>query len=399
MTPAPAAHTTIGRAIVKLTWAVDPATGALERAAPAPLVADIEDDGLEPRLPPHSDYWPERRYVDVAVVGAAHAAGGRPVTERIVSVSVAGREKALRVHGRRAIAFGAGGAVRIEPAEPFTEMPLGIEHAYGGLDGRAPFDRDDPQQALAVATRSDWPGLYPRNPWGRGYLCVPDPIEGLEMPTQEDPDHPLTAEGLVVDPRRWYWCPMPAYLDWTPVNCFPRNLFLTLDCDPWFLPPQDETLFEIRAGLLPSGYRAHLEDQRLGMPPHWRFFQEAAPGLSFPPEQIAGAPVRIEGMHPEHDVLEWRIPPAPEVWLAFEDVHERVDPALAAVEIRPGRLEVSLTYTAEIRAPRVFLPGVHPTIPFGAVVDRSEPIWFDAPPTVKSYMAGASAGEEEGKGP
>lgn len=387
--PFPEQLTTIGRAIVKLTYAIDPHSGALRPTTPVALVNDIEDESLKPRLPPHSDFWPTKRLADIAVIGSAFAKDDKAVPERLVELAIGNRRKVIRVHGTRELSVGRGGTVNIGQALPYTEMPLGIEHAYGGLDGRAKFDWNNPQEATTVAIKADWPGLYPRNPWGRGYLCVTDPVKELTMPSQEDPQQPLTADTLISNPEHWYQRPMPAYFDWTPINCFPRNLFYTIECEPWFSPPQDERLPEIRDKLLPSNYRELLKDQLFGMPPHWKFMQESAPFQSFGQKALLAAPIKLTGMHPEHDELKFTLPPPPELLLAFETERQTPEPRLTSVELNPAELTVSLTYTAEITAPRMFLTGVHPEIPFGVIVNGSKPVWYDTPTTIRSVVKAA----------
>jgi len=389
--PFPDKLTTIGRAIVKLTYGIDPDTGALRRAPPAVLVNDIEDESLQPRLPPHSDFWPAKKLADVAVIGSAFARKGKPVADRLVELKIGDRRKVIRVHGARDLNVGPAGKVRIGEAEPFTEMPLGIAHAYGGLDGRVQFDWNDPDEVTPVAIKADWPGLYPRNPWGRGYLCVNDPVQALSMPSQEDPRQPLTADTLIVDPRLWFKRPMPAYFDWTPINCFPRNLFYAIECEPWFSPPQDEHLPEVRDKLLPPNYRELLKDQQFGNPPHWRFMQESAPFQSFGQKALLSAPITVTGMHPEYEELKFTLPPPPELLLAFESERQAPPPRLTSVELHPAELTISVTYTSEIAAPRLFLTGVHPEIPFGAVVNGSRPVWFETPPTIKSVVKAADS--------
>lgn len=393
--PAPSERTTYGQAVFKITYAIDPFGGPLTPTTPRPLVNDLQEEDCDPPIPAHSDFWPSREWTDVAVLGSAHAPEGRSVPDMIAGLRVGRRRRLLRVHGDREIRFRRDGSPEIGPAEPFRERPLGLEHAYGGLDLRAWHDRDDPEQAAHVALGSDWPGLYPRNPWGRGYLCSHLPVEGLAMPSQEDAADPLTAARLVVQPELWYRQPMPGHLGWLPVNCFPRSIFFSIDCDPWHPPPEDGRLPEIAQGLLPETYRTLLDGNGLGAPAHWRFVQESAPGLAFRRRELETAPITVVGMHPVHPVLSFYLPPRPEVKLAFATAREVVEPALHCIEILPGELLASLTYTASIAAPRLFLPTVHETIPFGVIVGGKGPVWYDAPPTLKKRLAAAEAAKED----
>ena len=214
------------------------------------------------------------------------------------------------------------------------------------------------------------------------------------MPSQEDATDPLTATRLIAAPELWYLQPMPGFLDWMPINCFPRSIFLAIDCEPWFPPPEDRRLPEIANGILPENYRLLLDGHELGSPAHWRFVQEAAPGLAFRRQQLETAPISVIGMHPEHQTLTFNLPRRPVVQLAFDSARETVEPSLHCIEILPGDLLVSFTYTASIAAPRLFLPMVHEKIPFGAIVDDEGPFWYSPPPTLKKTL-GKSAKETE----
>ena len=216
------------------------------------------------------------------------------------------------------------------------------------------------------------------------------------MPTQEDASDPLTPDRLIADPQRWWRQPMPGYLDWTPVNCFPRSLFLDADATPWFAPPQDRSLAEVANGHLPEDYHDLLEDlideaAASGEPagPHWRFFREASPGLSFPLDHLRRHPVSVINMHPEHPVLTFPLPAPPEFKLVFEGDRVHLEPEVRSVEILPDDLLVSLTYSASMPAPRLFMPGIHAKIPFGVGIDDREPVRFEAPEPLKMQLARA----------
>lgn len=395
--PMPGEKTTLGEALVKITYAIDPEGGPLTPAPPRPLVNNVRDETLDPPMPPHSDFWPGKARTDVAVIGTAFAPRGEPVRQIIAGVIAGGRKRMLRVHGPREIRFLRDGRPEIGPAEPFDRMPLGIEHAYGGVDMRAPFDRSDPRDVARLAMKLDAPGIYPRNPWGRGYLCVPDPVEGRMMPTQELADDPVTEDRLIADSARWWRQPLPGYLDWTPVNCFPRSIFLSPGSEPWHPPPGDRSLPEVENGHLPADWRELLEDEAEDAEfadepagPHWRFFQEGPPLSSCVLDDLRRNPFSLVNMHPEHPALAFEMPAPPRIRLAFEKATEVPDVGVTSVEILPDRLLVSVTYTASMAAPRLFMPGIHPKIPFGAMVDGHDPVGFEAPEPVKARLARAT---------
>ncbi len=378
-------------AYIKMSYAIDTASGALVKSEPVALVNDFRDENLQPRLPPHSDFWPRKQYTDVAVIGSAHAPDSNSVTTLPVSVRVGKRHKRITVIGERFIEF-EHGKPRISDSAPYTSMPLGIDKAYGGADFRVPYDVNDAEQTAAVLSQMCHPGLYPRNPWGTGYLVEREPIDGMPLPTQEDPDDRLTNARLVSgDPALWYEQPLPAHIGWLPVNCFPRSLFLAIEGEPWFPPPDDGRLAEVKKGHLATGYRALLADHTFGTEPHWRFYQEADPELMFR-NNIHGAPVELCGLHPGFDRLQFTLPEkSPDIKMKFENTLETIEPILTSVEIHPDKQQVYMTYAVTMIAPRLFIPGIHKNIPLAVSVNGDKAVRFDTPKTIKSSLADAEA--------
>jgi hypothetical protein len=110
--------------------------------------------------------------VDLIVVGAAHAPGGRPASEVMVSLRVADIHKMLRVTGDRTAASRLlGGAI------PFTRMPIVYERAFGGTTK----DGD----------------IYVENPVGVGFrgAASSDPSVATEVPNIEYPDRQPNGRG------------------------------------------------------------------------------------------------------------------------------------------------------------------------------------------------------------
>ena len=104
--------------------------------------------------------------------GSAYAPGGAAVPELAVGARVGPLQKQLRVSGDR---FWRGRNQASEP-QPFTQMPLSWEQAYGGAD-------------------------YPRNPLGRGRAEVE--LFGqtvVPLPNVEDPRALVTAATQAVEP-------------------------------------------------------------------------------------------------------------------------------------------------------------------------------------------------------
>ena len=154
----------------------------------------VVDDGL---LVADTDLLSFKPGTDVVVTAEAHAKGGRAVTETTAGVRVENRTVTVRVVGKRRVVRRNGSWAFSDP-EPFAKAPLGWREAYGGIDAAARERLDAPllaplqkysQYDLKFATAA----AYPRNPVGKGYLLEDGPrVEGLELPTVEDPDDPIT---------------------------------------------------------------------------------------------------------------------------------------------------------------------------------------------------------------
>lgn len=123
---------------------------------------------------------------DVMVYGRAVAEGGRPVREMDVEVRIGSEfHRRVRVLGPRVWYRGALGLVATDP-HPFTEIPLTLEHAYGGKD--------------------IWDGLeipYQDNPEGRGFYLSEASAVDKPLPSIEEVDQRIT---------RWDDRPAPAGL-------------------------------------------------------------------------------------------------------------------------------------------------------------------------------------------
>jgi hypothetical protein len=104
---------------------------------------------------------------DIFVVGHARAPNGIPVDQLDVGFRVGPVQKMLRVFGDR-VWDGPGPT----PPQPFLEMPLVYERAFGGADSRS----ETPER--------DWEW---RNPVGTGFAVARENLEGSPAPNIEYP--------------------------------------------------------------------------------------------------------------------------------------------------------------------------------------------------------------------
>lgn len=379
-------------ALVKFTY--DVSTGQPRLMEADPLLHDFRDEDVEHPLLPGSDFHFYKRATDVVVLGSAHPPHGRSATSMQVAVTVGDREVRVQVHGPRVVEWTPRGNPKFGAPQPFDKMPVVWEEAYGGADQRVPVE-PEPESPMDLARLEfDHPGLYPRNPFGKGYVVKPDPIEGIPLPNLEDPRDPLTEERfLVEDPRSWYRQPRPVALSWTHPLMFPR--FVYLGADAWYPAPEDARLPEVRSGILEAGYRERYIENDSGPGPALPYYQEAHPDLVFA-ELPPGTPLRIEGMHPGGRVVRFEMPRRPRLGLEIEGRYRELPPRLTGVLVEPEREQMAVTYsvvTADL--PRKYVPGVHGHIPLALQVHGDEPVRYRTPPTLRQQLEAAEDEQAE----
>lgn len=376
-------------ALVKFTCTID--EGRLNLAPPVPLLHDIRDPETWPRILPGTDFWPDKPATDVVFIGSAFTS--RPLPNMQVSVAVGHASKHIEVWGRRVVQW-QGDTPRFSSPEPFEEMPITNANAYGGYDDRVPTPEVD-SIASGMRLEFDHPGVYPRNPFGKGYLVVPAPVEhDVELPNLEDPDDLLTPDRLIVgDPQQWYRQPLPWSLDWHHPMMFPRYVYV--GADAWFHGPQDHSMPEVARGYIVENYRDQFhEGLASGQDCPRPFFQDASLGMVFP-DLETGTPISVSGMHRDGKSLTFTIPKPPRIVMTLENKVEDVRPILSTVAVLPAEEKVCFTYLAQLTdLPRVFIPGIHGKIPLSIQVNGDHPIVYETPPTIRDQLRAAEAAKD-----
>jgi hypothetical protein len=360
--------------------------------APAvPLARDVWTETGPDRLVPGSDYWYGKPKTDVAVLGHAFLLPKAQQGEVFVRVG----DAAVRaiVLGPRVVRWNRGGRPRFEEAEPVEKVPMTWELAYGGGDPRVPFPRPKTyteQLRLMV----DHPGVYPRNPYGKGYIVVDEAVDEIALPQIERPDDRLTPERFVTrDPALWHRQPRPIAFELRTPKMFPRRVFGGTEA--WFPGPEDERLAEVKDGELPLRYRSEhglaagggLKDLDA------RFLQEAIAPLQLENPQ-PGMPIEVRGMHPEGRVASFVVPEPPRVEIVLEGRVAEPPMRPTLIVVHPEEERVTITWgTSTTQMHRIFVPGIHATIPLAIRVDGDDPIPYDTPPTQRALLQAATAGE------
>jgi hypothetical protein len=252
--------------IYKRTYAFAPDRPCQLADEQIPLDADgAFHEEIAPGIAPSFKSLPEdigfKTGTDLVVQGSARPP--RPVNEMTVSVEVGRHHHSAQVIGARFCDY-LNGKPAFTPPEPFEEMPLRYENAYGGRDlkcEQALLDEvrritppEDLRRSAAVAEgmlKANHPLIYPRNRFGKGYVLEDrqEFIEARELPNLERPDDRLTPERLVVgNPLLWTRQPMPVGFDYLDPLSFPRSAMLG-----WPPPVQGgiDEVPEIARGLIP----------------------------------------------------------------------------------------------------------------------------------------------------
>ena len=252
-----------------------------------PLAFDTQEDKRDEKrsgvITQGCDIWPIKLASDVVVTGKAHSRAGQPTTSMVVGVSVGGRVKRIQVMGPRYIEYVGQGRLRFSYPEPFTQVDLSWWNAYGGIDPFVlPRGLDDTPVVAGRLVPELFPGAYPRNPVGKGYVILDNPelLDGLMLPQLEDPRQLLTPETLLVgDAKQWWRRPQPAGFGWWHTLWFPR--VVNVGGKPYHLPPameRGERLRELMLGLVTEAQLT----KREARVPNLNYLNEAAPDMIFP---------------------------------------------------------------------------------------------------------------------
>jgi hypothetical protein len=279
---------------------------------------NILHDELVPGVTPSYKTLPElvgyKTGTDVVVQGSARSA--RRMSQMQVGVEIAGK------YAHRAEVFGprfcdhVNGKVAFTPPEPFEEMPLRYENAYGGRDRLFEAEllrkveqttpAEDLRRVKSVAgeiLQEGHPLMYPRNRFGKGYVLEDrkDLIEGRELPNLEWPNDRLTPGRLVVgNPLDWNKQPLPVGFGYLDLSSFPR-------CSMVGLPPattnKKEPVVEVARGLIPADFcRGNIftcKPEDLPKLIHPSAGRCASLGLWLPFLR-GNEPILLDGMDPEH---------------------------------------------------------------------------------------------------
>lgn len=278
-----------------------------------------------------SEVTPFKTGTDVVVIGKAHAPRGMPTQQMLVGVQVGAALKTLVVTGDRYCWHREAAPPLFTEPEPFVEMEIRYERAYGGQDPRSV---------------PEIPFVYPRNGMGKGVALrnVKEAIHGLPVPNIEDMNDLLTPERVLInEPERWHLQPLPQGLGWRQRTWFPRSALL--GSYPPYLDAGTVTAEE-RLGLLPADYVALAKQSRLPAALA-RFGNGASLGMTF--TGLRGdEPIALGGLTRD-GLLRFTLPgETPRIRLDIGLGEQEPPVALHTVSIRPEDRELDLVWRGAV---------------------------------------------------
>ncbi len=291
--------------ILKATLTLRPRLALAAVQIPATLADEYYGDPTASSLKQVSEVHIGKRGTDVLLVGRAWAPGGQAAPEVWVRVSVAERQKTIRVFGDRTWTRDGTPSA----PEPFEAMPLVWERAFGGV-------HQLPDRMLAEE----------RNPVGVGFAGRrgAEELLGRPVPNLEDPTARLERLGQN---------PAPACFAPTAPHWLPRRSFAGTYDDKWQRK---------RAPYLPLDFDA-------------RFFQCACAEMTFDRFLQGTEPVEVRGVTPDAPIS-LTLPVANlEVEVKVAGAEEHPVANLETVLVEPDENRMCLTWRAELPCDRKVL--------------------------------------------
>lgn len=241
-----------------------------------------------------SDYHTGKAGTDFVITGSACSHDMQEVSQMDVSLDVAGLHKTIRVFGDRVWERG-----RPTHPQPFTQMPLTYERAFGGtllVDGQVHRYEE-------------------ANPVGVGFCAdlTETDVEGWPLPNMEYPNYLMDRHNARVPPAGF--APVAPY--WHPRTAFSGTY--------------DEYWQRHRAPYLPEDYQP-------------RFMNMAPEDQIFPEFLRGGEPVSILGMHSMGE-LNFQLPKVElvnRVQMQSRELKASFD--LETVHVYPNQLQLSMVW-------------------------------------------------------
>ncbi|MEN3332480.1 MAG: hypothetical protein V7641_1845 [Blastocatellia bacterium] len=286
--------------VIKATFEIMPQGGKklAENQEPIWLADEFYGEPGKTSVKYESDLSYTKPAAEVIVIGNAVAPMGRPVKEMDVSVRVGSQSKTLRVYGDRIWSS----RFFLPAPEPFVQMPLRYERAFGGAD------LSDP----------DRPQFDEMNPLGTGFVASAKSAWGRPLPNLEHPTELI---------KSWKDRPTPAGFGAIGRSWHPRLSYAGTYDDIWM---------QERCPLWPTDFNE-------------LYFLSAPPGLLFPNGIPPGTEVELVGFHEERN-LRFNLPDI-ELMARTETVTGEIEsrPVLDTVILEPNTPRCLLVWRMSLK--------------------------------------------------
>ncbi len=248
--------------VVKGTFTLEEKPVPAEEQLPVAVEQEFYGEPDQSSIKSPSDVSLMKPATDVLLIGKAYAARARPTSWMDVAMTVGPVKKTVRVFGERHWQTSTKEVTySISTPEPFEEMPLVWERAFGGVDGTVKPARHELRNLVGTGFRTSE---------------VQAPVTGVRLPNLEDPASPITS---------WQQTPQPAGFAPICAHWEPRRSYAGTYDDEWQ---------KHRAPYLPKDFDP-------------RFLQLAPPGLVAPGYLKGGEPVELRGVT-RSGVARFRLP-------------------------------------------------------------------------------------------
>lgn len=311
------------------------------RCTPADLQMPLLIGALpceEGDIPFHeTDIVPFKDSTDLIVMATAFGRGQRSMLATIATTSL---RLDYRIVGDRRCVWRGPGSWTFSDPEPFDTMPIRYERAYGGIDDAV----SPPEIKHMIDLFGSHPGVYPRNPVGRGYVVYEDRrrIDGLLLPNIEDPRDLLTPERLVVgDPKNWWRQPLPWSCDWFDKEWYPR--IAHFGGFPDGLPDDDRQVAEVARGYIPPLQKQRLTTKTLEKLLDPRLANAASPAL-IRPFLRGDEAVELVGMTPSGRIVVQLPSHRPRLKVRFEGMTTELVPVPNRILISTDEMAVYVVW-------------------------------------------------------
>ena len=323
-----------------------------------PLIGEPENyPDNQKLLAQDTDLFPFKLFTDVIVKGHAYAGVNQSCFEAKIQISR--YSKSILVIGERTCMVSPTGRLSFSAPKLLDRVPLRYDYAYGGRDSFAEQQYQNPLREFEAAFPETFdledcsPYIYPRNPYGVGYLmeATPNAVAQLRLPNLEDPEDSLSPERLIVGkPGRWPLLPLPQAMDWMNYDSFPRAAFFGIL--PEFEALNQPIAEVAKKHMGPEVMKPATVFERFNL----RCTNGASIGLQIP--YLKGdEEAELVGVHPKHPAFRFRLPgERPRIWTdGRKGKLNETQPVIHTIMIEPDESRLTILWRGSAPCLRAYM--------------------------------------------